>query len=47
MREHVDKEENRFFMRVEIEEYADAITLEEKLQTGLLEDATIKVDPSP
>ena len=47
MREHVDKEENRFFMRVEIEEYADAITLEEKLQTGLLEDAIIKVDPSP
>jgi formyltetrahydrofolate deformylase len=32
---------------VEIEEYADAITLEEKLQKVLPEDATIKVGPSP
>ena len=47
MREHVDKEENRFFMRVEIEQYSDASTLEEKLQKVLPKDATIKVDPNP
>lgn len=47
MREHVDKEENRFFMRVEIEQPVDALTLEEKLQKVLPKDATIKVDPSP
>lgn len=47
MREYVDKEENRFFMRVEIEQYSDAATLEQKLQHVLPQDATIKVDPSP
>jgi len=47
MREHVDKEENRFFMRVEIEQYSGALTLEEKLQKVLPADATIKVDPNP
>lgn len=47
MREYVDKEENRFFMRVEIEQYSNATTLEQKLQQVLPQDATIKVDPTP
>ncbi|QEC68389.1 formyltetrahydrofolate deformylase [Panacibacter ginsenosidivorans] len=47
MREHVDKEENRFFMRVEIEQYSDAQNLEEKIRNVLPTDAIIKVDPSP
>ena len=47
MREYVDKEENRFFMRVEIEQYPDAAILEQKLKHVLPQDATIKVDPSP
>lgn len=47
MREHVDKEENRFFMRVEIEQSVDALILEQKLHSVLPADATIKVDPTP
>lgn len=47
MREYVDNEESRFFMRVEIEKYTNASLLEEKLQQVLPEDAIIKVDPEP
>jgi len=47
MREHVDTIENRFFMRMEVEQNADAKTLEEKLHIVLPADATVKVTPSP
>jgi formyltetrahydrofolate deformylase len=47
MREYVDKEENCFFMRVEIEQNTDAEVLEQKLANVLPPDATIKVDPTP
>src|SRR5690349_15388679 len=47
MREYVDKEDCRFFMRVEIEDYTDAWLLEQKLQQVLPENAIIKVDPEP
>jgi len=47
MREHVDTIENRFFMRVEVEQDADAAILEEKLHNVLPEDAMVKVNPSP
>src|SRR4051794_13168689 len=47
MREHVDTIENRFFMRMEVEQNTDAKTLEEKLHNVLPADATVKVNPSP
>lgn len=47
MREHVDTIENRFFMRVEVEQDADAKMLEDKLCNVLPADATVKVNPSP
>src|SRR5690242_16031780 len=47
LREHVDKVENRFFIRVEIEQEADASDLEVKLQQVLPPDALIIVNPLP
>lgn len=47
MREHVDKVENRFFMRVETELYTDAAALETMLRNVLPEDAFVKTDPTP
>ena len=47
MREHVDKVENRFFMRVEIESHNNATALEAMLQKVLPPDAFIKADPTP
>lgn len=47
MREHVDKVENRFFMRVETEPYTDAAALETMLHNVLPEDAFVKTDPTP
>ena len=47
MREHVDKEENRFFMRVETEQNTDALILEKKMRDVLPADAIVKVDPNP
>jgi formyltetrahydrofolate deformylase len=47
MREHVDKIDNRFFMRVEVEQNAEAQVLEEKLYNVLPADASVKVNPSP
>jgi formyltetrahydrofolate deformylase len=47
LREHVDKVENRFFIRVEIEQEADASDLEVKLQHVLPPDALIIVNPLP
>ena len=47
MREHVDTVDNRFFVRIETEQYEDALFLEEKLGKVLPTDATVKVNPSP
>lgn len=47
MREHVDKVENRFFMRVETEPYTDTAALETMLHNVLPEDAFVKTDPTP
>lgn len=47
LREHVDKAENQFFMRIEIEQAADAPALESKLQQVLPADAIISVNPLP
>jgi formyltetrahydrofolate deformylase len=47
LREHVDKVENRFFFRVEVEQEANAADLESKLQAVLPTDAIITVNPLP
>ena len=47
LREHVDKIENRFFIRVHIEQETDSQSLEQKLQQVLPSDAVIKVNPQP
>lgn len=47
LREHVDKGENRFFIRVHIEQDADSQALEAKLRQVLPTDAIIKVNPLP
>jgi formyltetrahydrofolate deformylase len=46
MREHVDTVDNRFFVRIEVEQYGAAITLEEKLYNVLPANTTVKVNPS-
>jgi formyltetrahydrofolate deformylase len=47
LREHVDKGENRFFIRVHIEQDTDSVALEVKLRKALPADAIIKVNPLP
>lgn len=47
LREHVDKVENRFFIRVEIEQEADAPALEIKLKRVLPPDTLVIVNPLP
>ncbi len=47
MREHVDAVDNRFFVRIETEQYEDASLLEKKLCNVLPADAIVKVNPSP
>jgi len=47
MREYVDTVDNRFFVRIETEQFADAAALEVKLSNVLSADASIKVNPSP
>jgi formyltetrahydrofolate deformylase len=47
MREHVDTVDNRFFVRIETEQFADAAVLEEKLRKVLSADASVKVNPLP
>ena len=47
MREYVDKQENRFFVRVVTEGSIDASLLEKKLKIVLPADAEILVDPEP
>jgi len=45
MHEHVDKTENLFFMRLEVNKQSEASALEEKLRKLLPEGALIKVNP--
>ncbi|HMO62293.1 MAG TPA: formyltetrahydrofolate deformylase [Ferruginibacter sp.] len=47
MREHVDQQENRFFIRVVTEDAVDANTLQQELANVLPPDADILIDPSP
>jgi formyltetrahydrofolate deformylase len=47
LREHVDKAANRFFMRVHVEQDAEAGLLHQKLQAVLPADALITVNPRP
>jgi formyltetrahydrofolate deformylase len=47
MREHVDKAENRFYMRLEIEKHKDKATLEKKLKDALPKDVTITINELP
>lgn len=47
MHEHVDKTENLFFMRLEVNKQSDASALEEKLRELLPDGSLIKVNPDP
>lgn len=47
LREHVDKTDNRFFMRVQVEQEKGPEALHKKLQEVLPEDADISVNPLP
>ncbi|RYE19441.1 MAG: formyltetrahydrofolate deformylase [Sphingobacteriaceae bacterium] len=47
MNEHVDKLENRFYMRLEVEPTADFALLNKMIRQVLPEDATISVNPLP
>jgi len=47
LREHVDKTESRFFLRLELEQDPDAAGLESKLHKALPQDAIIAVNPLP
>lgn len=51
LREHVDKAENRFFLRVQVEAPSDALQTQEAVEEGLRAvlpaDAVIQVNPLP
>jgi formyltetrahydrofolate deformylase len=47
MREHVDTQENRFYMRLQIEQHADESALEKAMQAVLPQDAIISINPVP
>lgn len=47
LREHVDKAENRFFMRLETEQTADIAALEAKMRSVLPTDSIIAINPLP
>ena len=47
MREYVDNEANRFFVRVDTRQYADPALLRKELQSVLPGDAVITVNPDP
>jgi len=47
MNEHVDKAENRFYMRLEVEMAADVAVLEREIRTVLPEDSIISINPNP
>ena len=47
MREHVDLVENRFFVRIEVNDMTDPQDIETKLMDALPADAIVKVNPVP
>ncbi|MNL11818.1 Formyltetrahydrofolate deformylase [compost metagenome] len=47
MREHVDKAENRFFMRLEVDGQSDEVLLEAQMRHVLPMGAIIQVNPVP
>lgn len=47
MREHVDKAEHQFFMRLEVDGTAEEVSLKQKMQQVLPEGAIIHVNPVP
>ncbi|WP_295121625.1 formyltetrahydrofolate deformylase [uncultured Chitinophaga sp.] len=47
LREHVDIEQNHFYMRVHVEQDAPAAALTEKLRAVLPADAIVQVNPRP
>ncbi|MBI3883303.1 MAG: formyltetrahydrofolate deformylase [Sphingobacteriales bacterium] len=47
MREHVDKLEQRFYMRLEVEQHENGATLEIALRKVLPDDVTITINPLP
>jgi formyltetrahydrofolate deformylase len=47
LREHVDKAENRFFLRVEVEQESSAVHIEKLLRQVLPPEAVIMVNPLP
>ncbi len=47
MNEHVDKAENRFYMRLEVEQATDVAALESRIKSILPEDAAISINPKP
>ncbi|MBS1527609.1 MAG: formyltetrahydrofolate deformylase [Bacteroidetes bacterium] len=47
MNEHVDKGENLFFMRLEIDKLSDSKALEQKLRALLPDGALVNVNPKP
>src|ERR1700743_3515410 len=47
MREHVDTLEDRFFMRLEVDKFADSQTLEDKLKGVLPTGAIVIINPIP
>jgi formyltetrahydrofolate deformylase len=47
MREHVDTEENRFYMRLQIEQNADETALTQAMKAVLPEDSLISINPLP
>lgn len=47
MNEHVDKAQNRFYMRLEVEMAADIIALEQEIQSVLPDNALISINPNP
>ncbi len=47
MNEHVDKAENRFYMRLETEQATNIAALENQIKSVLPEDATISINPKP
>lgn len=47
MREHVDKVESRFFMRLEVDGLAEELQLKDKMEQVLPQEAIIHVNPVP
>ena len=47
MNEYVDKAENRFYMRLEVEQPGDVVTLENQLKNILPDGAVIGINPNP